>query len=144
MTKTPTAPQITKHILKLALQIDATGELDRVPVQPEMDSLPDVCFENVTAIVRRRGGSIQHGWSMRELPGVFVEGEFYAVWRRPDGALQDVTPRKDGQTQILFLPDFKRIWEGEDVDNRRMMLHERPCYCGGGMPFVLCHGRTDE
>jgi len=144
MTNPSAGPQITKHILKLALQIDATGVPAYVPVQPEMDCESDSCFNNVSAIVRRRGGAIQHGWSMRELPGVFVEGAFHAVWRRPDGSLQDVTPRKDGHARIVFLPDSKRVWDGDDVDNRRMMLHERPCYCGNGLPFILCHGRNDD
>ena len=56
----------------------------------------------------------------------------------------DVTPRKDERTDILFLPDSRMVWQGEDVEPRRAMLHEQPCYCGSGMPFKICHGIADD
>lgn len=62
------------------------------------------------------GGSIQHGWSMREQPQVYAEAAFHAVWRNSDGSLIDVTPRADEQMRILFLPDLKRVWEGERLN----------------------------
>ena len=137
-------PAITKGILKLARQIDATSAPDFVAVEPGEMCEPGQCFENVAAIVKRHGGSVQHGWSMREQDTAFVEGEFHAVWRRPDGALIDVTPRTDKRTDILFLPDSRMVWQGEDVEPRRAMLHEQPCYCGSGMPFKICHGIADD
>ncbi len=144
MTDQPSAPPITKGIVKLARQIDASNQTEFVPVQPEGNCQPGRCFDNVDAIVRQFGGSTQHGWSMRERPSVFVEAEFHAVWRRPDGALIDVTPRTDGAAGILFLPDSRAVWEGEDVEPRRMQLHEQPCYCGSQMPFKICHGLADD
>jgi hypothetical protein len=144
MTPNPALPPITKHILKLAAQIDAAGLPDHVPVEPGGGCRPGACFENVIDIVKRQGGSVQYGWSIREQPRAFVEGEFYAVWRSPDGTLIDVTPRGDGQTQIVFLSDPNRVWDGEPIDSRRMMLHERLCYCGSGLPFTLCHGMADD
>lgn len=144
MTTSSSGPPISRGILKLARQIDASNAPDYVPVEPGDDCRADSCFQNVRAMIRRDGGSMQHGWRMREQPAVFVEGEFYAVWRRPDGGLVDVTPRTDGLTEILFLPDSKMVWDGGDVEPRRLMLHEKPCYCGSGMPFKICHGLADD
>ena len=135
---------ITKGIQKLARQIDAKSETTHVPVEPGEECSLSSSFENVRAVVRRRGGSAQHGWRMREQTAVYVEGEFHAVWRSPEGALLDVTPRTDGLTTILFQPDSPAVWTGEDVEPRRMMLHEKPCYCGSGMPFKICHGAGEE
>ena len=144
MAAPPGAPAMTRGILKLARQIDAHSKPGYVPVEPGIGCLPSRCFENVRAVVRQSGGSFQHGWRMREQATAYVEGEFYAVWRDPEGALIDVTPRADGQTTILFLPETQTAWQGEDVESRRMMLHEQACYCGSGMPFKICHGLADE
>lgn len=136
-------PPITKHILKLARQINATSAPEYVAVEPQADCLPDRGFENVARIAAKCGGSTQHGWRMRQ-DAYFAEGAFCAVWRRPDGSLIDVTPRADNSTLILFLPDSKKVWEGEDVEPMRMQIHEKACYCGSGMPFRICHGLADD
>ena len=117
--------------------------LVRMVVESGAECRPGSCFENVKAMVKKHGGSTQHGWAMREQPH-FAEGEFYAVWRCLDGRLIDVTPRADGQNKILFLPDSRRVWEGEPVESRRLMLRETPCYCGTGLPFRICHGLADD
>lgn len=137
------APAVSKNILKLARQLDATGTPEYIVVEPREGCLPNASFENVKAMIKTHGGSTQHGWAMREQIH-FAEGEFCAVWRCLDGRLIDVTPRADGQTRILFLPDSKRVWEGEPVESRRLMLRETPCYCGTGLPFRICHGLSDD
>lgn len=142
--KAPAATPITKGILKLAKQIDATNTPAYVIAKPGEECLPDCCFKNVSKIVKRHGGSAQHGWKMREQPSAFVEGEFCAVWRRPDGVLIDVTPRADLPKKILFLPDSQLVWDGSDVEPRRLMLRETPCYCGSEMPFNICHGLAED
>ena len=144
MTKSSLAPAITKSILTLARQIDAASTPDYVAVEPGEECLPGCCFQNVPAMVKRHGGSIQHGWKMRVQASAYVEGEFYAVWRRRDGALIDVTPGTDRLSKILFLPDSRMVWEGEVVEPRRMMLHEQPCYCGSRMPYKICHGLAED
>ena len=145
MTPTPAIdPPFSKGILRLARQIDATRTPEFVAVEAGEECLPDCSFDNVTATVRRRGGSLQGGWRLRELPTVFVEGTFHAMWRCPDGSLVDVTPRADGQTRTLFVPDSKTKWDGEEIEPRRILLHEQSCYCGSGMPFKICHGLSDE
>lgn len=144
MAESLSAPQITKGILKLAKQIDASFTPEYVAVEPGEDCLPGHCFQNVAAVVKRQGGSVQHGWRLREQPAAYVEGEFYAVWRRLDGALIDVTPRDDQPGRIVFLVDSRMVWTGEAVEPRRMMLNLQPCYCGSGMPFKICHGLAEE
>jgi len=135
---------LSKGLQKLVRQLDATSTPVLVPVEPGADCDPGSSFDNVSATVRKQGGSAQHGWRLREQTSVYVEGEFHAVWRCLDGRLIDVTPRADGLTEILFLPDSKLVWDGSDVEPRRIMLHEKPCYCGSGMPFKICHGLADD
>jgi hypothetical protein len=53
---------------------------------------------------------------------VFIEGEFHAVWRRPDGSLLDVTAKQDGEKQICFIPDRQIVWNERAVDNARLGL----------------------
>jgi len=135
---------VTKALMKLARQIDSTSTPEYIAVEVGEGCLPGDSFKNVALMVRQHGGSVQHGWSMRVQPLAYVEGSFHAVWRRLDGVLIDVTPRKDEQTETLFLVDTKMIWQGDDVEPRRMMLHEQPCYCGSGMPYKICHGIADD
>lgn len=137
------APEITKHLLKLAQQIDATSAPEYVTVESRAGCLPNRSFENVREVVKMHGGSTQHGWNMRQ-QSYFAEGSFHAVWRCPDGRLIDVTPGAEGQMQILFLPDNKRVWEGEPVEPQRLQVKSTPCYCGSGMPFRICHGLADD
>ena len=144
MSKASARPPITKGILKLAKQINDSDAPGFVTVEPGDGCLPDCCFENVPAVVKRRGGSVQAGWKMREESALFVQGDFHAVWRRPDGTLVDVTPRKDLLREILFLPDSRMDGKGADVEPRRMVLQERPCYCGSGMSFKMCCGLAGE
>ena len=144
MAEGSVSPAITKGILKLSRQLDATSEPVLVALEPGEECLPGRSFQNVAAMVRKLGGSVQHGWRLREQPAAYVEGQFHAVWRRLDGALIDITPRADGLTEILFLPDSKMIWTGEDVEPRRVMLNLQPCYCGSGMPYKICHGLADD
>ena len=133
-------PPISKGILKLARQIDATLVPDHVEVEPGEGCVPGQSFENVVAVVRRCGGSMTLGWSLREQAGVFAEGTPHAVWRSPVRGLIDVTPRTDQQSRIIFLSDSRIEWDGDAIAPRRLMLHEQPCYCGSGMPFNICHG----
>ena len=135
---------LSKAMLKLVRQIDVNGRPEHVRVEPGEDCLPGQCFDNVPSVVRRRGGEMVTGWILRENPTVYVEAAFHAVWRGPDGSVADVTPRTDERTSVFFLRDTKTQWEGEEIESRRIMLHEQACYCGSGMPFKICHGLSDD
>jgi len=143
-TPRPSAPPITKGILKLAKQINATSSPDHVSVEPGEGCTAGHSYQNVTETVKRHGGSVQHGWRMREQAAAYVEGEFHSVWRRLDGALIDVTPGAEPASEIVFLPDAWTVWTGEAVEPQRLMLNLQPCYCGSGMPFKICHGLAED
>jgi hypothetical protein len=105
------------------------GGLDEpvfVDVSPRADSGGDDCFMCVRRHVDEHGGSIQHGWTIWEWPGISAEGEFHAVWRKPDGQLLDVTQKKDRESRIVFAPDPKRVFENRRVASIRMAIGRNP------------------
>jgi hypothetical protein len=55
-----------------------------------------------------------------------IEGEFHAVWVSPDGGFLDVTPKADGERQILFIPDPDRVYQRRHVENVRLALIDGP------------------
>ncbi len=63
-----------------------------------------------------------NGWAIWEVPGVFIEAEFHAVWRNGAGELIDLTPRAIATERITFLPDPNRKYLGRQVDNVRKAL----------------------
>ena len=62
------------------------------------------CYPNVLHCVKHNGGSPQYGWLIWQSI-VHTEAEHHSVWKHPDGRLLDITPRFDGETMVLFLPD---------------------------------------
>lgn len=67
---------------------------------------PAQCHINLSHRIREHGGERVNGWMIWELDGQFAEGEFHCVWQSPkEGALIDITPRRDGEQRILFLAD---------------------------------------
>jgi hypothetical protein len=56
------------------------------------------------------------------LPDTFLEAEFHSVWLNPAGELIDIIPKLDNETEILFLPDSNRVYEGKLVENIRKPL----------------------
>lgn len=68
------------------------------------------CHVNVWAHWKRNpGGGAVAGWVIWQAKAAnFVEAEFHSVWCDPKGNLIDVTPRKDGERYVLFVPDSLR------------------------------------
>jgi len=124
MLSTPS--RITADIRRLCRRIGGLDESVFVEVSPRASSPLANCFMDVRMQVEKRGGSIQHGWTLWEWPGIFAEGEFHAVWRSPDGLLLDVSPKQDGERRILFAPDPKRVFVERRVDNIRMPIGRDP------------------
>lgn len=91
-----------------------------VPVRPEGQMLQ--CFLNVPEKVGRDGGAMVSGWEISQLPMIYLEARFHAVWKSPAGQFVDVTPEELGQTRILFLPDVHRKYAGREVPRRRFSL----------------------
>jgi len=84
------------------------------------------CFEIVPDYVAKHGGEQVTGWSIWEWPRVFIEAEFHAVWRQPDGTLLDITPKVFPMPRILFLPDSVRTYKGRQVNNIRKPIGTDP------------------
>jgi hypothetical protein len=101
---------VTARILEFCRGIDPTTAPIYVPVQPEPECIVDDCFFNVADEVALRGGNIQYGWIIWEFPTILLAAEFHAVLER-EGRLLDITPKRDGEERILFLPDSTRKYE---------------------------------
>jgi hypothetical protein len=120
---------IHQHVIAICRKIGCPTEAVWVDVVPEHDADFNECFFNVSNTIKRKGGSIQHGWCIWENPGLFIEGEFHGVWKTPTGELIDVTPKKDGEAKILFLPDPIRVFDEDTynrLDNIRLAVSPHP------------------
>ena len=124
--KNTTPVSINENVLKLCSQIDPTQRPQYVPVVATVGCRMENCFINVPKHVATAGGSIQYGWMIWEHPGILIEGTFHAVWSKSDGQLLDITPTRDNEPKILFLPDSVRRWEGKLTDNIRLPLNDSP------------------
>lgn len=101
---------------KLGLEDDPIA----IKVQVEPDAKPIECFPNVQSKIKVDGGDIVYGWAIW-FTGHMIEAEFHAVWRSPAGELVDITPRENHVfSEIAFIPDRKRIFEGKQVNNVRI------------------------
>jgi hypothetical protein len=96
-----------------------------IPVNPPPWARELDCIDVVRRLVQEGGGECILGWALWEWPRVLVEGEFHAVWKRPDGTFLDATPRKDGDDFVLFLPDPKAVVDTWQKDNVRLPLASR-------------------
>src|SRR3972149_1685044 len=120
IVSTPT--QITADIFNLCSEIDAKSQPLFVPVKPSMEARYNYCLTHVPNFVQKYGGKTVFGWTVRESPDLFLEAEFHACWSDQEGNLIDITPKPDGASRILFLPDTERTYEHKPVDNIRMPL----------------------
>lgn len=93
-----------------------------VPVRSESDANVDDCFINVAHKVERDGGTLLHGWQIWEWISVMIEAEFHAIWVSPIGEHIDITPKKESEERVLFLPDPTRAWNGKFIDNVRQPI----------------------
>jgi hypothetical protein len=123
----PTAPKaITELITKFCEQIAPGSRPVYLPITPAEGAKEANCFPTVAQQVIQHGGEAVIGWQIWEIENVLVEAEFHAVWRDPQGTLQDITPKPGGTDQILFLPDPARRYQGRQVDNMRQPISGSP------------------
>ncbi len=82
------------------------------------------CFDNVAQHQAQCGGDIQYGWCIWESPAILLQAEFHAIWVSPVGEQIDITPHRQKlrNSQILFLPDQSRCYEGIRINNQRIAL----------------------
>ena len=70
-----------------------SGQPVYVDVVPLKNASANDCFIHVPERVQAEGGSQVLGWSLWELPGVFVEAEAHSVWLSPIGEYLDIAPK---------------------------------------------------
>jgi len=121
-----TPKSINKNVKKLCEKIGTDIDPVYVKVIPEHGCLPNECFPNVQAKIKADGGSLQHGWTIWETPKKLIEGEFHGVWVDEKGDYIDITPKPDGEKEILFIPDNKLVYKNEPIDNIRLALSNDP------------------
>jgi hypothetical protein len=119
-TTTPRA--ISPPVASLCRDISPDHSPAWAQVKPESSAVIEECFSNVSAKVASDGGSILYGWLVWEWHRVFIEAEHHAVWEK-DGRLLDITPHRNGETTVLFLPDPTR--EYDFASERRLINRKR-------------------
>lgn len=124
MYTTTTPAGINAPVRQLIETVTPGGHARYLRVRPEPDAGVNGCFSNVRAKAARDGGRMLCGWQLWEWPRVLVEAEFHAVWLSPDGEMVEITPKPHGEDAILFVPDERRTYQGEVVDNVRIALHD--------------------
>lgn len=87
------------------------------------------CYDNVRHYVKHHGGEMLSGWIIWVNTIFKIEAEHHAVWKAPSGNIYDITPRVDGEEEILFLPDparpydFKNTWLNRHNSNPALPCH---------------------
>ena len=114
--KMPT--EITEEIERFCEEIAPGQTPVFVSVQPQPNAVIDGCHTNVEQHVKANGGTPIYGWIIWQSPAL-LNAVFHCNWLSESGTLSDITPKSDGETKILFLPDPARRWEGRCVASRR-------------------------
>ena len=107
----PTTPRkITGSIRRFVASLGQIGTPADLPFLARSDDyLPSYCLSNCEAECRRTQVEIVFGWVIWEFrKNSFIEAEFHSVVRQ-NGILHDITPRKDGEERVLFVPDLTRV-----------------------------------
>lgn len=110
------------HVLAFCSRLATGIEPRLVECRPLPGQPFNECFPIVEQQVARHGGQQLTGWAIWELPGLFIEAEFHAVWQQPGDQLVCITPRPLRCPRILFVPDPTRKYAGRQVDNIREPL----------------------
>lgn len=76
----------------------------RIPVRASPAARWGWCATNVRNHMKQHGGDMVLGWTIWAGP-LLVEGEAHAVWRSPAGEMVDITPKPDGEREIVFCPE---------------------------------------
>ncbi len=109
-------PQITvpsakdKKVLNFCRQIN-NNQPFYVDVRFWEQSQAVDCFNNVNKYVELKGGDIIFGWAVWHHHRLMLEAEFHSVWKSPEGAYLDITPRPISFKRIFFLPDYEQKYD---------------------------------
>ena len=102
--KETTPIAITPAVISLCESLNAEPPT-YVPVRQDPHGIYGFCNLGVVEKIKADGGTIRFGWNIWEYPGLYLTAEFHAVWVDAAGTLIDITPKPDGETQIVFAGD---------------------------------------
>jgi hypothetical protein len=137
-----TTPSACTPALEAFVRRLGGSEPVRVPVRPAPRAVSGWCYRNVASAVAGHGGRAVYGWTIWTCDA-FATAEFHAVHGRADETLVDVTPKEDGEPEILFVPD--PIYGG-DFDflkrppNVRARMYEGPSAEKRAGDLIACMG----
>jgi hypothetical protein len=124
-----TPKAISGAVETLSTSLGGTAQF--VPVRQDQYGLFGWCSDGVLEKIKHDGGSIRFGWTIWDWPGVFLTAEFHAVWISPNMELVDITPKPQGESQIVFVAD-ESYPADFDFDkrpiNRRFRIPQEPDY----------------
>lgn len=121
-----TPAEISSSLRALIDELVPGGQPVLVDVVPLEQASANDCFLHVPERVAADGGSQVLGWSLWELPGVFVEAEAHTVWRQAEGGLLDIAPKNCDSARVFFLPDPSLRYEGRQINNVRRAVVPDP------------------
>lgn len=125
--KTPLTPYSESNSVKSLLnKMNASSQPIYVKSIPNQMDIENECFPLVDEYISDHGGERVLGWAIWELPGLFIEAEFHAIWKAPTGELIDLNTRPLKTEKILFLPDYEITYEGYQKNNIRLSLSNNP------------------
>jgi hypothetical protein len=117
---------IKPYVISFCRSIVKEPNPSYISVRPLRRAPANECFRILPKHIDANGGEQVIGWTIWEWPRVLIEAEFHCVWRHPEGALLDITPKSLSIPRILFLPDSSRSYKGRQVDNIRKPLDHDP------------------
>ena len=121
-----TPAEVGSSLRALIEELVPRGQPVYVDVAPLKNASANDCFIHVPDRVQAEGGSQVLGWSLWELPGVFVEAEAHSVWLRPGGQYLDIAPKNSESARVFFLPDPALRYEGRQINNVRRAVAQDP------------------
>ena len=113
----PVTPVLSEDVIGFCESISEV-EPFLVDVKPVKGAEINECWVEVPKYVAENGGEMVLGWSIGEMPELFIEAQFHAVWKYNDTYL-DITPKEIKTTRVLFLPDDSLTLTGKQLDNIR-------------------------
>lgn len=110
------------HVQAFCASVVPGGESYLVECMPLLHEPFDQCFAIVPKQVVAQGGSQLTGWAIWEVPGLYIEAEFHAVWQRPDAEVRGVMIKSGGTRpeDLSLEEDLNNVKRGIKSTQREM------------------------
>lgn len=138
--RTTTPSKLTERIKDFCHKIVPDTQPIYLPIQPIENSMYGECYQNVENAITIMGGKRVLGWNIWLWTNILIEAEAHAVLEKSDGEYIDVTPQRDNELQVLFLPDNSLHYEGRYIKSIRQPLTDSPLVA----EFLEVMSRIDE